>query len=184
MADADRSPGIRPRPTLGRRLDRAARASFPASCTVLLMLVATAPFDLPMQAALLPAVALGSVWFWALFRPVALPPPFVFLLGVLLDLLGYLPLGTGALTLLVVYAVATRARRSLAPRRFLAIWLVYAGVAAGAALLDWAIASALQFRALPVASALFQCVLTIAVYPALSVAFTRAHGSVADPERA
>ncbi len=184
MEGADRSPGIRPRPTLGRRLDQTARASFPASCTVLLMLAATAPFGLPMQAALLPAVTLGSVWFWALFRPAALPPPLVFLLGVLFDLLGYLPLGTGALTLLIAYGVAARARRSLTRQRFLPVWLAYAAVAAGAALLDWAIASGLQFRALPIAPALFQCALSIALYPALSVLFMRAHGSVADPESA
>ena len=43
MARADQTPGIRPRATLGRRLDIAARHAFPAGCTVLLMLLAEAP---------------------------------------------------------------------------------------------------------------------------------------------
>ncbi len=184
MDGPDRLPGIRPRPTIGRRLDQVARASFPAVCTLVLMFLSVAPFGLPMQAALLPALTLGSVWFWALFRPAALPPPLVFLFGVLLDLLGYLPLGTGVLTLLIAYAVAVRWRRVLARQRFLVVWLVFGVVAVGAALLGWALTSLLRFVMLPPAPALFQATLTVAVYPALSVLFSRAHGSVADPGQA
>ena len=88
MAHIDRRPGIRPRPTIGRRLDIAARASFPACITILLMLLTQAPVGLPGQAASLPAVTLGCVWFWSLFRPAALPPPIVFLMGLLLECRG------------------------------------------------------------------------------------------------
>lgn len=184
MSRIDRSPGIRPRPTIGRRLDAAARASFPAGCTVLLMLLAAAPFGLPLQAALLPALTLGCVWFWSLFRPAAMPPPLVFLLGVLFDLLGYLPLGIGVLTLLIVHGITLRARRVLTRQGFPLVWLAFAGVSAGGALLGWALNSLLQVRLLPFPPAVFQFALTVAVYPALSVLFIRAHGSVADPDRA
>ena len=184
MAGADRAPGIRPRRTAARRLDEAARASFPAACTLLLMLGATAPWGLPMQAALLPAVTVGSVWFWSSVRPAALPPALVFALGVVLDLLGYLPLGTGVLTLLVVHGTAARCRGILAGQRFLVIWPAYVAVALGAALGGWAVASGLQWRLLPLSPTLFQCALAVAVYPALSALFARAHRAVAEPERA
>jgi rod shape-determining protein MreD len=184
MDGIGRTPGIRPRPTLGRRLDALARASFPAACTVLLMLLAAAPFGLPMQAALLPALTFGSVWFWALFRPRALPPPLVFLIGALFDLLAYVPLGVGVLTLLIIYGVALRTRRVLTRQAFVVIWLAYAPVAAGAVLLGWAAASLLQYRLLPAPPALFELALCIAVYPALAAAYARAHGGVADPELA
>ena len=42
-----------------------------------------------------------------------MPPPVVFVLGLLLDLLGYLPLGVGVLMLLVVHGLALRWRRFL-----------------------------------------------------------------------
>ncbi len=184
MDGPDRLPGIRPRPTLGRRLDQAARASFPAACTLLLMFVSAAPLGLPMQAALLPALTLGSIWFWALHRPAALPPPLVFLIGVLFDLLGYLPIGTGVLTLLIAYGVAVRGRRVLLRQRFVVVWLAFAAVAAAAGLLGWGLCSLLEFRLLPLAPALFQGALTVALYPALSVLYVRAHGSVADPGQA
>jgi len=183
MARADQVPGIRPRATLGRRLDIAARHAFPATCTILLMLLTEAPFGFADQATLLPAVTLACVYFWSLFRPAAMPPPVVFLVGLLLDLLGYLPLGVGPLTLLTVHGLALRWRRMLTRQGFLAVWLVFAGFALGAAALGWVLGTTLTFRLLPVGAALFQAVLTAALYPALAVLFIRAHRTIADPER-
>ncbi len=184
MARTDQMPGIRPRATLGRRLDIAARQAFPATCTILLMLLTETPLGIADQAALLPAVTLACVYFWSLFRPAAMPPPVVFLIGLLLDLLGYLPLGVGVLTLLAVHGLALRWRGVLTRQGFLAVWLAFAGFAAGAAALTWALTAVLSFRLLPPAPALFQAVLTAALYPALAILFIRAHRTIADPERA
>lgn len=63
MAHIDRRPGIRPWAGLGRQLDIAARISFPASTTILLMLLTQAPVEILEQAALLPAVGMCCVWF-------------------------------------------------------------------------------------------------------------------------
>lgn len=183
MARADQAPGIRPRASLGRQLDIAARHAFPASCTVLLMMLTEIPFGFADQAALLPAVALACVYFWSLFRPAAMPPPVVFLIGVLLDLFGYLPIGVGALTLLAVHGLALRWRRVLTRQGFLPVWLVFAGFASGASCLAWALTAVLTFRLLPLAPTVFQAALTTALYPALAVLFIRAHRGIADPER-
>src|SRR4051794_13073539 len=184
MAAVDRRPGIRPRANLGRRLDVAARASFPACTSVLLMLISQAPLGINGQAALLPAVALCSVWFWSLFRPANLPPPVVFIIGLLLDLLGYLPLGVGVFTLLCVHGVATSLRRWLAPRGFAWIWSAFALVACAASLLIWLLMMLLTFRLLPPNPAMFTAILTIALYPVLAVPFAAALRSVANPENA
>ncbi len=183
MAVADQAPGIRPRATLRRRLDIAARRAFPASCTALLMLLTETPFGLADQATLLPAVTLACVYFWSLFRPAAMPPPVVFLIGVLFDLLGYLPLGAGPLTLLVVHGLALRWRRVLTGQGFVWVWLAFAGFAAGGAAFGWGVTALLSFRLLPLGPALFEALLAAALYPALAVVFIRAHRTVADPER-
>ena len=184
MARTDQTPGMRPRATLGRRLDIAARHAFPAGCTIVLMLLTGAPLGISDQAALLPAVTLACVYFWSLHRPAAMSPPVVFVIGVLFDLLGYMPLGVGVLSLLIVHGVALRRRSALTDRGFLPTWLAFAWVAFGAALLGWAMTALLSFRLLPVGPAMFQAVLTIALYPALAVVFVRAHRTIADPERA
>ena len=180
----ERRPGIRPRQSLGRRLDAAARHAFPASCTILLMLLSQTPFGILDQAVLLPAVTLAAVWFWSLFRPAAMPPPVVFIIGILLDLMGWQPIGSGVLTLLVVHGLAVRWRRILAPLGFVAIWLAFALIAAGAAGLQWVLTAVLTWRLVPAAPAAFQAVLSVAAYPALAILFAGAHRSVADPEQA
>ena len=113
-----------------------------------------------------------------------MPPPVVFLIGLLFDLLGYLPLGVGPLTLLVVHGLALRWRRVLTAQGFVSGWLAFAGFAAGAAVLGWMLTALLSFRLLPLGPALFEALLTAALYPALAILFIRAHRSVADPERA
>ena len=169
---------------MGRRLDIAARTSFPACITILLMLLTQAPLGLPEQAASLPAVTLGCVWFWSVFRPNAMPPPIVFLMGLLMDLLGYLPLGVGAFTLLVVHGVAMAMRRSLSRRGFVWIWIVFAGVAAAASLAIWVMVMLMTFRLRSPYPAIFIAILSVAIFPILAVPFAGAHRSIADPEQA
>jgi rod shape-determining protein MreD len=183
MARDDQLPGIRPRPSLGRRLDIMSRHSFPATSTVLLMLLCGVPLGIADQAVLLPSMTLAAVFFWSLFRPAALPPAIVFVTGLLLDLLGYLPIGCGVLTLLLVHGLARRGRRTLTQQGFVVVWLAFVCVGAGAAGLIWMLTSVLALRVMPVGPALFQAVLTGALYPALAVLLIRAHRTIANPER-
>ena len=180
----ERLPGIRPRPTLWRMLDAASRQAFPASCTALLLLGLAAPLGLPGQAQLQAAAGLACVFFWSVFRPDSMPPPVVFLLGLLADLLGLTPPGSTVLTLLIVHGIAVRARRVLAAQGFLLVWLAFVAVAAGAAALGWLLGSLLGLRLLPPAPALFQFGVTAGLYPALAALFIRAHRGLAAPERA
>ncbi len=180
----DRLPGIRPRESLGRRLDMAARWAFPASTTALLLLATAAPLGLPGQAEAQAAVALAAVYFWSLFRPAAMPPAVVFLIGLLADLLGYAPPGVGVLSLLLAHGFALRWRRLLVRQGFLLVWLAFTGLAIGVAMLQWALTSGLTLRLLPPAPAVFQALVAIGLYPALATLLTRAHQSLAAPERA
>ncbi len=184
MAYTEDRAGIRPRQSWGRRLDIAARHSCPANCTVLLMLLCQAPFGIEDQAVLLPVVTLICVWFWSVFRPAAMPPPVVFLIGLLLDLLGYFPLGVGVLIALLVHGMALRWRRGLSRQGFAVTWLAFIAVAVPAAMLGWALTMLLTFRFLPPGPALFQAALSAALYPTLAVPLARAHRTIADPDRA
>lgn len=177
----DRTPGIRPRPSLGRLLDVTARTSFPGAATALLLLLAAGPLGLPGQAELQWALVLGSVFFWSLFRPASLPPLLVFALGVLADLLGYGPPGVDVLILLMVHGVAMRWRPALAPQGFMAVWLAFAAVAGAATALQWGLLSGLAVRLLPPGPAAFELVLAVGLYPLLAVVLGLAHRSVAEP---
>lgn len=184
MAPNDLMPGIRPRATIGRQLDLAWRHAFPGLASLTLMLLSMAPFGLWGQAALLPVVALTCVWFWSLFRPAAMSPPMVLVLGVLLDLLGFLPLGVGAITLLTAHGVAQKARRFLARQGFVVIWTIFVGVACGAAAMNWVFVSLLTLSLKPLGPLVFQAGLAAAMYPVVAVPLTLAHRSFADPDLA
>jgi len=179
-----RRPGIRMHPSLWRRLDAMARRGFPSFCTLALMLLVAAPFGLDEQAMLMPAVALACVFFWSLFRPASMIPPMVFGIGLVLDLLGYLPIGVGVLTLLVVHAITMQARHFLVQQGFFLVWFAFLLIAFGASVLEWLLICVLTLQLLPLAPALFQAVVTVALYPALAMLFSRAHRTIADPERA
>lgn len=180
----DKTPGIRPRPSLWRRLDAMARAAFPASITALVLLATSAPFGMPGQAQWQPAAALACIFFWSLYRPASMPPAAVFLLGLLADLLGLAPVGASVLVLLIVHGCAVTWRRTLARQGFLMVWLVFVAVSAGAAALQWGLTCALTVRLFAPGPALFQFALSAGLYPVLAVLFIQAHRSLADPNQA
>ena len=184
QAPAERRPGIRPRPTLGRRLDAAARRAAPVTFSLCLVLLLCAPFGLPQQQALLPGAVMASVFFWSVFRPASMPAAMVFVLGLLYDLLSFSPPGIAILTLLIVHIVGLGWRHGLARQGFLVVWMVFVLVAGAAILLDWSLICGFSLRLLPVQPALFELALAAGLYPLLSALFTWAHRGIADPSRA
>jgi len=161
-----------PSPGLVRRLEAASRAVLPGLGAALLMVMAAGPTGLP---GLVVAVVLPQVVFWSVFRPGAMSPPVVFLLGLLLDLLSLAPLGSGVLTLLVVHGLALAWRRFLARQSFLFVWFAFAGFAAGAAVLGYALTALLSFDLPPLQPALHQAVLAVLLYPLFAWLLGRLH---------
>lgn len=179
-----RSPGIRPRPTLTRSLDAVARGSVPFGVTLGLVLFAGALAGLPGEEAMRPALALCCVFAWSVLRPALLPAPLVFLIGLLCDLVGWLPLGVATLVLLLTQGAALRLRRSLIAGGFLVEWACFAPVAAAGATGMWAAASVLSFRLLPWAPAARTWAFAAVLFPSVALAARLLSRSVAAPERA
>ncbi len=181
---SDRLPGIRPRVTHWRRLDAAFRSIFPVGCTVALVLLLSAPLDLPAQAELQPATALACVFFWSLHRPESMPPLAVFAIGLLCDLLGLAPVGSTVVALLLAHGLVLRARRVLVRLELAVVWLAFVGVAAGVAALQWTLTCLLTWHLLSPEPAVFEAMVSAGLYPALATVFAQAHRGLADPEQA
>lgn len=170
-----------PSPGLVRRLEALARALLPGIGTAVLMVVAAGPTGLPTLVA---AVALPQVVFWSVFRPGAMSPPVVFVLGLLLDLLSLAPLGSGVLTLLVAHGLAVTWRRLLARLSFLFVWLAFGGFALGVAALGYALTALLSFDLPPVQPVLHQAALAAGLYPAFAWVLGRLHAMMLRAEAA
>jgi rod shape-determining protein MreD len=168
-----------PSPGLLRRLDDLARAAFPATCTAVLMIMASGPTGLPT---LVPAVALPCIIFWSIFRPGAMPPPAVALLALLQDLLTLAPFGTGMVTLLVAHGLAVAWRRFLVRQSFLFVWLCFGGFAAGAAGLGWLLTALLAWDLPAPAPAMHQAALAMGLYPTFAFVLGRIHTAMRQAE--
>jgi rod shape-determining protein MreD len=168
-----------PKQGLLASLDALARGALPTVLTILAMVLAGGVAFMP---GLIAATALPCVFFWSVFRPAAMPPPAVFGLGLLLDLLTATPLGIGILILLVVHGVARATRRFLARQGFLLVWLAFAGFALAAGLLGWVLQALLGWRLPPLAPGLWQVVLTIGLYPILAWPLGRLQAGLIDAE--
>ena len=152
--------------------------------TACLMLLTSAPFGLTGQPEVQAALAVASVYFWSVFRPAAMAPVVVFLLGLLADLLGYAPAGVSVLALLLVHGTAMWWRRVLVRQGFLLVWLSFAVISALAAAVGWALTSLLVFRVLPPDPGVFQAALAAGMYPALATVLGWIHRSLAEPGEA
>ncbi len=167
-----------------RRLDAAARYAVPFGSIVAGLFVLGLNFGLPAQAQLRPVYAAACVFFWSLYRPSSLPAPVVVLSGLLLDLLGFSPLGLWALLLLLLHGGVLALRRQLAPQGFLFTWLVFSGFAVALFVLAWGAESLLGQQMLPLRPVLTQSGFALLLYPALAAFFIRAHRGAAAAELA
>ena len=180
----EQRPGIRPRPSLGRRLDEWSRRSFPAAATLALILCLEAPLGIPVSAQLQTALPLASLYFWSVHRPTSMPPWLVFGLGLLVDLLQIQPMGLSSLVFLLMVALARRWRHDLRRLGFMLGWLGFALAMLGAVLLMYVASSLLRWRLLPPAPCVDEWILALLFYPALAVLFGHAHRHAAAPEQA
>ncbi len=181
---SERRPGIRPGPTLLRRLDAAGRRLFPAVSTLLAIVLLAFPSHLPGDPELQQVMALIFVYFWSVYRPASMPPSAAFLTGLLCDLLGPAPPGIAMLTLVAVNGTSMRIRTPLVRQGFLVVWLAFAGMAACAFLAQWVLTSALELRLVPIPPAIFELALACGLYPLVAVVLIRLHAGFAAPERA
>ncbi|ABQ29878.1 MULTISPECIES: hypothetical protein [Acidiphilium] len=169
---------------LWRALDRAARHMLPTAAIVVVMVLLALPGLLPAQAELRAGFVMSSVFFWTLYRPGALPAPVVALIGVLLGLLGNVPLGVWSVLLLLEQAAVGMSRRLLLRQGFMLVWLAFAGCVAIVVALEWVIRATLDLTLLPIAPALMEAGISILFYPLVAVPLSRAHAGPAAPEQA
>jgi len=161
--------------TLWQRLDKTGRNLAPFAVTVMLVLLGLVPLPIPAYAPVAPFLTAVAVYYWAIHRPDLMRPSTAFLIGLLQDLLTGGPLGVNALVLVVVHWAVINQRRVLLVSTFALMWVGFAMVMLGAACVQWLAFSALNATVLPFNPALFQALLTMAMFPAVAWFLIRVH---------
>lgn len=154
--------------TMWQRLDRYARSLVPFAMTVMLVLITMVPVPIPSYALIVPMLSLISVYYWVIHRPGLLPPAAVFVIGLIQDLLSGSPLGVYPVVLLLVYGVAYSQRRFFFAKSFLIVWWGFLLISFVAVLVNWALHSLLLGTLISSPAAVFQFLVTVALYPPLS----------------
>jgi rod shape-determining protein MreD len=140
----------------------------PIATTMLAALLSIEPFHLDGYAALTPAFTLMATYHWTIYRPNLLPAPWLFLIGIIQDLLsGGLP-GETAVTLLLVRAIILPQRHYFVDRPIPFIWAGFTLLTGGAVLLSWALHSLLAAELLDLRGPVLRAVLTISAFPIAS----------------
>ncbi len=99
----------------------------------------------------------------------------IFPIGLLQDVLEGEPLGVNAFVLVAMSWIVVSQQRFFKGQTFLVVWWGFALVALLAAVLRWTLVSVLFGMAVSPWAIAFELVLTVALYPVLTVAFTLAH---------
>ena len=155
------------------RVKRALSALAPALVTLALVLATQLPYGIPHFAQVTPFFALMAVFYWSIYRPEKLPPPAVFAIGVVQDMLGGGPIGMIALMLLGVYGVGVSQRRFFLGKSFLVEWCGFVVIGAGAVAAAWFVASLYYATLLDPRPLIVQALLTVALYPCMTWLFVR-----------
>lgn len=156
-------------PSFVQDAGRGALALLPILATAALVLFGAVPTQLPNFEQVTPSLALAAVYFFAIYRPSLLPAPAVFGIGLFQDALLGLPFGLSSVVLLGVYGVIVGQRNAFRGRPFLIAWMGFVVVAPAAIALTWLMVSGLAGVVVPPLPAVFQALLTIAVYPLVNV---------------
>jgi rod shape-determining protein MreD len=158
-----------------RRLITVIAGIAPILIALLCAIIGVLPLNLPGLAAIGPALTLMAVYYWSIFAPLLLPPPAVFLIGLVQDLLGGGPIGLNALILLSVCGLVVNQRRVFMARAFHMAWFGFMFISVGVSLVSWAVVSLFYMHLLAPTPFLVQSGLSIALYPISSWLFSRVH---------
>lgn len=108
---------------------------------IFLFLLDLIPFHIPPFGEIRPCFSIMAIFYWSVYRPTLIPNWFVFLLGLMLDLVSGLPLGLNAFIFLLTYWIISDQRRVFVGQPFITIMLGFALVLSVSNIMRWVLFS-------------------------------------------
>lgn len=158
-----------------QKIDAYGRCIMPAALAFLLVILSVAPLQVPGYSTIAPSFLLMSVYYWAIYRPDIMPFILVFALGLFKDIISGGPPGLNAWVLLLAYGLVVSQRRFFIGKSFPVIWWGFMLLAAGAGSLTWVLTAILSDTVVAPQPGIFSFLMSIAVYPVLTLLFAAIH---------
>ena len=145
---------------------------------VLDLISAPAPLSLILQAPFL----FMTVYYWSLFRPTLMPTGFVFMIGLLFDILTGFPLGVNALLLALTRMIIATQRRYIVGQTYMMIWLGFVLSVTVFLFSQWVIICLTSLSLLPIMMILAKGLIGIVVFPFILVFLYLTHQILPAPQ--
>ncbi len=155
-----------PAPATSFEIGRVGRLAVPALVTLALLVAQLLPWTYS-GSAMLPSLALMSVFFWSFRLPALFPPVVALLAGAAADLSELTAIGSQTLAFLLVALLARRRTRS-ASASFLRLWAMFATAALGVNTILWLTEAVFGGHVVPPGQVLARTAVTIAVFPVVA----------------
>lgn len=140
----------------------------PFLLTLFLVLIDFVPTHLPLSHFLRPDLALICVYFWLLYRLDLFGVVSVLLLGVVVDSLSGVPLGTNICVFMLVYLLTMMISSYVNTKPFMISWLIFALIAFVAFLFKWILFCVYYRVILELPNILTTYIVTVLIYPLIA----------------
>ncbi len=149
-------------------------------CIALLFMLGSLSFTIPVAGAIKAPFLLMAIYYWSIYRPTLIPPWFVFIIGILADLISSGPLGLNAMVFVAAQWFVTDQRRFLMGQSFIVLWIGFLILCLAAGLIEWAVFALFSDLLPPVRSLLFSAGFGVALFPAICLLLHLTHKLLPD----
>lgn len=158
------------------------RFTVPQLLLLLLMLLNLMALPVPYAGSVKPMLVLMAVYYWAIYRPNLMPPWLCFAVGLVMDILTYMPPGLHAFLLVAVQWLVRDQRRFLMGQPYITIWAMFGLVLSATALTEWALFGLLNDWP-PLLPVVATVLLSLFLFPFVSLLLTFTHKMLPTPPR-
>ncbi|MEM9469698.1 MAG: rod shape-determining protein MreD [Pseudomonadota bacterium] len=146
-----------------------ARTSIVHLVTILLLFLSFVSLSFPYTDFVRPVFILIPIYYWCLFRPSMMPILFVFLLGLIIDLINSYPVGLHAFLFITIHLVLSTQRLFLLGQPYLMQWLGFAITSISFFLSQWLFFAVIYTDFGSIADLIANIVITALFYPIIAL---------------
>lgn len=148
-----------------QRLDHGARLSLPFVTTLACTFLSVVAWPLPYLDAVAPPLGLIALYYWSVHRPDLFRPSMAFAIGLLNDIINFLPPGLSALLFVAAHQLIFRQRRFFTGHSFYMMWFGFILMIVVVMLAQWTGLSIIGGKAFPFFPVFMQVLLSCLIFP-------------------
>lgn len=162
-------------PIISESIREFLRMCVPYTCMMVLFLLNVISISIMITGTLEIPFILMALYYWSAYRPTLIPLWFVFILGLLFDLLSAFPLGLNALVFVATRWLVTDQRLFLTGQPFVILWLGFIIACTAATFTQWLLYGLMNLHWTPLQPLPVTILLAGALFPLVNIVLHATH---------